>query len=172
MFRKSRVIFFLLLVAGALAYYLYHKPNYASGDKAADFVMDIDGRELSLSSLRGNYILLDFWGSWCPPCLKEVPDLVSLYTDYHDKKYTSADNFEIVSIGIETGAERWKSAIERMGMVWPYHYSDFKRFKSPIALDYGVRSIPTKFLIDPQGNILSVNPSIASIRKLLRSKLQ
>ena len=170
--KNPSLITLFILIIGGVAYYLYHKPNYSRGEQAADFSIQIDGRPISLSSLKKNYILLDFWGSWCPPCLKESPDLVALYNDFHNKKYKDAKNFEIISIGIETDKNRWQRAIKKLKLDWPYHHSDLNRFKSSIALQYGVRSIPTKFLIDPQGNILSVNASFDELRNTLQDALK
>ncbi len=164
---KLSVIIFVLFGLWLIRY-LYYTPKLSSGDKAVDFTLNINGESLKFSSLRGNYVLLSFWGSWCPPCRKEAPELVALYHDFHKRRYSDADGFEILSIGIENNEKAWRAAIRKLGLLWPYHHSDLMRFDSPIAQHYGVRSIPTKFLIDPKGNIMAVNPDFEQIKKLLR----
>ncbi len=166
----------LLLVAVVAFYivgkYMYGKPRFINGEIAPNFVATThDNRPFDLSLLRGQYVLLDFWGSWCGPCLKEMPDLVRLYGNYHDKKFTDAINFTIVSVGIETAREKWLSTIEKMNARWQYHVSDFKNMDSPVAQQYGVRVIPTKFLLNTEGVIIGVNQSAADIEKFLAAKI-
>ena len=164
---KLLAILFVLSALG-FAYYRYYTPKLSSGDKAIDFTLDISGKPLKVSSLQGKYVLLSFWGSWCPPCRREAPQLVALYHDFHKRSYLDADGFEILSIGIETNEKNWRSAIQKLDLIWPYHHTDLMRFDAPIARQYGVRSIPTKFLIDPKGKIIAVNPDFDRIRTLLR----
>lgn len=165
----------LLLLIVALVWvgkYLYSKPKYVNGEVAPDFNMTlIDGRSMSLNELRGNFILLDFWGSWCGPCRQDNPNLVKLYDEFHGKSFEKADDFEIVSIGLEMKESRWKAAIAKDNLHWPYHHADFNRMKSPIGLKYGVREIPTKYLITPDGYIAGVNMSYEQIKSFLTSRL-
>ncbi|NJN34398.1 MAG: TlpA family protein disulfide reductase [Saprospiraceae bacterium] len=166
----------LLLVAVVALYvvgkYLYAKPRFINGEIAPNFrATTHDNQPFDLSLLRGQYVCSIFWGSWCGPCLKEMPDLVRLYSNYHDKKLTDATNFTIVSVGIETEREKWLSAIEKMNARWQYHISDLKNMDSPIAQQYGVRVIPTKFLLNTEGVIIGVNQSSADIEKFLATKI-
>lgn len=106
------------------------------------------GESLSLSSLRGQYVMLDFWASWCGPCRKENPNVVRLYAQYHSK------GFEILGVSLDQDPNRWKQAIGADGLTWP-HISDLKGWSSEAAQIYQVRSIPQTFLIDPQGRIIA-----------------
>lgn len=161
-------IILLILVVGLIANYFYRLPKYESGEKALDFTSTLlSGDTFSLSQLRGSYVLLDFWGSWCGPCRKENPDLVNLYNEMKDQKFKAAGSFQIVSIGIETKKDNWENAIQKDGLIRPYHIGEMDRFSGKIAKLYGVREIPTKYLINPEGVILFVNEDISQIRSYL-----
>jgi len=111
-----------------------------------------DGEPLSLSSAIGNpankYVLLDFWASWCGPCMGEVPALKETYAAYHDK------GFEIFGVSLDNDKERWMGAVEKNGMNW-IHVSDLQGWQNAAAAEYGVRSIPANFLIDSEGKIVA-----------------
>ncbi len=146
---------FQYLVLGAIIvsgiFYLYVKNSgVEDGEQAPDFETTlIDGTPFKLSNLQGKYILLDFWGSWCPPCRKESPKLVTLH-----KKYS--DQLTIVTVALEKDGRHWKKASEKDGFVWKNQIVDQNRFvlMSSIARKYGVTEIPAKFLISPEGKLL------------------
>lgn len=119
------------------------------GQTAPDFTLiSPDGKHISLSSLRGNYVLLDFWASWCGPCLREVPNIKKVYERYHDK------GFEILSVSLDDKKENWEQAITRNQLNW-LHVSSLKGWKCPVAELYNVTAVPSMFLIDKEGRILS-----------------
>ena len=118
---------------------------------APDFNMaDPNGNPVSLSSLRGKWVLLDFWASWCLPCRKENPNIVSAFRQYKDK------NFTILGVSLDDNKNAWLQAIQDDSLEW-YHVSDLKHWKNEAAVLYGVRSIPYNLLIDPSGNIVAEN---------------
>ena len=122
-----------------------------NGGVAPDFsAATPDGKELSLSELRGNYVLIDFWASWCGPCRKENPNVVRLYNKYHDM------GFDILGVSLDNKKERWLAAIEKDGLTW-HHISDLKGWKSGPAGIYGIRSIPSTILLDKEGKIIARN---------------
>jgi thiol-disulfide isomerase/thioredoxin len=155
-----------------LGRYYYFKPKYVVGADAPVFTAQLlDGRKFDLEDLKGKFILLEFWGSWCGPCRRANPGIVQAYQTINDG-YT-ADNrpFEIVSIGIETDSAAWIKAIKKDGLNWPYHTSSVKRFRDPIATMYGVREIPAGYLINPDGRIMSVNPGHEELVDIVTSRL-
>ncbi len=107
-------------------------------------------RKLSEWCGKGNYVLIDFWASWCGPCRQEMPNVVENY-----KKYHSA-GFEIVGISFDNKADAWKAAIDNLGMEWP-QLSDLKAWKSEGASTYGITAIPANVLFDKEGKIIAVD---------------
>lgn len=125
------------------------KQAFAPGKPAPEITMnDINGSPISLSSLRGKTVLIDFWASWCKPCRIENPNVVRLYNKYKSK------GFEIFSVSLDTDKNRWANAITQDGLVWPSHVSDLAGWKNAAAQLYGVSGIPYTVLIDTDGNII------------------
>ncbi|MBK7808106.1 MAG: TlpA disulfide reductase family protein [Saprospiraceae bacterium] len=170
-FNKILNILLIVIIAGYIFNFFYRLPKFDSGEKAKDFNVTLaDGDSFALSQLRGRYVLLDFWGSWCGPCRKESPELTALYKETKDKTYINASGFDIVSVAIETKKENWDNARQKDGHVWKFQIGEFDRFSSPIATLYGVREIPTKYFISPEGLILMVNPTFSEIKSYLLDK--
>ncbi len=128
-----------------------NKASLTVGSVAPEIVLPApDGKEIALSSLRGKYVLLDFWASWCSPCRKENPTLVDNFKKYKRK------GFRIYQVSLDKEKEKWTEAIKKDRLTW-YHVSDLKHWKSDVAKLYNVRSIPSNFLIDPDGKIVGIN---------------
>ncbi|MCC3158988.1 AhpC/TSA family protein [Hymenobacter sp. 15J16-1T3B] len=108
------------------------------------------GKVVPLSSLRGQYVLLDFWASWCGPCRQENPNVVKTYEQYKGKKFT------IYGVSLDQDKGKWEKAIQADGLTWT-HVSDLKGWQSAAGQAYGVQSIPMNFLLDPQGRIIAKN---------------
>ena len=163
----------ILCIAGYfIGKYLYMQPKYVNGESAPNFESELlTGEKFELSQLQGKYVLLDFWGTWCAPCLKEIPELKALHEKFAPK------GLEVVSVALEYGEKtnRLENAISRKGLHWKYHLIDpikGKIFDASIATKlYGVREIPTKYLINPDGFIIGVNLSYEEMSKILEKNL-
>ena len=136
------------------------------GDIAPDFSLnDPDGKQIALSSLRGKYVLLDFWASWCGPCRKENPNVVRLYEQYKDK------NFEIYGVSLDRDKDAWIKAIKDDNLTW-VHGSDLKYWSSDVAVQYGVNGIPATYLLDQEGRVVAKNLRGAALEKKLEELLK
>lgn len=123
------------------------------GNSAPEILLkDTKGRDVTLSSLKGKVVLIDFWASWCHPCREANPFLIDAYLKFHHK------GFEIVSISLDEDKSHWLGAIEHDKLLWETHVSDLKGWESKVVKDYGVEALPTSYLIDRDGKIVSVDP--------------
>ena len=123
------------------------------GSIAPDFTIPTaDGKEIALSSLRGKVVLIDFWASWCGPCLREAPNVRKVYQKYHDK------GFEVLGVSLDERTKRdaWLQAIDKHQLTW-LHGSSLEGWACPVAKLYNVTAIPAMFLLDRDGRIVATN---------------
>lgn len=112
------------------------------------------GNDFKLSSLRGKIILLDFWATWCAPCVEEQPFLKEIYTE--NGEAIKAGKFEIIGVSLDKSKENWKKIMDREGIIWP-QISDLQFWKSPVAKAYGIQELPYNLVLDKSGKIIAIN---------------
>ena len=113
------------------------------GKPAPDFTLnDLEGNPLALSSLRGKYVIIDFWGSWCGWCIKGIPDMKKYYEKYSDK-------LEILGVDCNDSEDAWKGAVAKYELPWKHVYNPRN---GTVTKEYGITGYPTKIIVDPEGN--------------------
>ncbi|KAF2326367.1 TlpA family protein disulfide reductase [Flavobacterium ginsenosidimutans] len=143
-----------LLIAAFLCCVITSSKAQVVGVDVGDIAPEIDlpdtkGEKVALSSLRGTLVLVDFWASWCGPCIKEQPLLIKLNNAYPDK-------LSIYGVSMDTKKPLWTGAIAKAKLPWT-NVSDLKYWQSPVVGDYMLQSVPLNFLIDKNGIILAKN---------------
>ena len=123
----------------------------AIGTVMPDFSQaDTSGKMITLKSLRGQYVLVDFWASWCRPCRDENPNVVSNFNKYKSK------NFTVLGVSLDQAKPAWLNAIQMDALAWT-QLSDLKGWKNDVAAQFRISSIPQNFLLDPEGKIIAKN---------------
>jgi len=133
----------------------------ATGETAPDIVLaDPFNKSVALSSLRGKYVLVDFWASWCKPCRMENPNLVKMYNKFKSK------GFEVFSVSLDDNKDAWIKAINDDKLLWT-HVSDLKKWNASVVPTYNIESIPYTILLDKEGKIVAKNLRGADLEKKL-----
>lgn len=157
-----------LLILAFLCCVITSSKAQVVGVDVGDIAPEIDlpntkGENISLSSLRGSLVLIDFWASWCGPCIKEQPLLIKLHNTYPEK-------LSIYGVSMDTKKPLWSAAITKGKLPW-INVSDLKYWQSPSVADYRLQSVPLNFLVDKNGIILAKNIHGKALEDKIKSLL-
>jgi len=125
---------------------------------------NVAGNTITLSSLKGKIVLLDFWASWCGPCRAANPGIVKLYKKYKEQ------GFEVYAVSLDESKKKWINAIKKDKLTYT-QVIDVNVWESSVALNYGIEAIPRNFLIDKTGKIVAIDLEGAALEKMIKSLL-
>ncbi len=124
----------------------------------------LDGTAINLADYRGKVVLVDFWATWCVPCLKAMPALKAAYAEFHDR------GFDIIGISLDDDKDKLTSYLEKEGITWPQFF-DGKGWENEFATQLGIEAIPATFLIGPDGTIIATDPTESALKATLAELL-
>lgn len=158
---RKFVLFLILVAAILLGRSWYFSPKLSPAQRSPSFEAATEnGETFNLSDERGKYVYLNFWGSWCGPCLAKLPDLRRLHQSLPGHR------FRLVNVAVEDDRERYRRALQHHKIPGTHLLdpsNSLRFFNGPIAQKFGVKQLPTSFLIGPDGMILAYNPSVEEV---------
>jgi peroxiredoxin len=136
------------------------------GRRAPEFAApNPEGKKVTLKESLGKVTIVDFWASWCGPCRKENPNMVALYNEFHDK------GLNIIGVSLDDAADKWKEAIAKDKLAWT-QVSNLKKWSDPIAVQYGVESIPKTYVLNSFGVVVAKDLSGEALKAKIIELLQ
>jgi len=169
----KKLLFALLLIPAASFGQAGNVVGLNVGNIAPEITMKTpEDCTLTLSSLRGKMVLIDFWASWCGPCRHENPAVVKAYGKYKNEMFVSGDGFTVFSVSLDRDKNAWKAAIKADSLTWPYHVSDLMFWNNAAAQQYQIYSIPSNYLIDGNGVIIAKNLRGEQLEKALELQVE
>lgn len=162
-----------MLLSMGIGSWIYFQNKYSlqkeQGDGFENIVApDISHQPVSLYDVQGNKLMLvQFWASWCGPCVRELPELKTVHDKFRNRKFKNGDGFGVFMFSLDFDTAKWVYAIQRFQMADLHHVNERTAFKSPTAKRLGVQSIPANVLINAEHKVVGVNLSMHELEKML-----
>lgn len=165
MMRILILSFALLLFGSVISTLSAQSIGLEKGNKAPEIKLPtLKGDTIALSSLKGKLVLIDFWGTWCSPCVEEQSELAKLYAKYKQLAFTNGKGFEIYGVSLDSKKPNWENFVTKNKISW-IQVSDLKFWRSPVAKTYNIQGLPFNVLIDGNGIIVAKNLHGADLEK-------
>lgn len=163
---RTLILLVVLLFSGGAALTLSAQSiGLEKGNKAPEIRLpNLKGDTIALSSLKGKLVLIDFWGTWCSPCVEEQSELAKLYRKFKQSAFTNGKGFEIYGVSLDSKKENWGTFVTKNKIDW-IQVSDLKFWRSPVAKTYNIQGLPFNVLIDGNGMIIAKNLHGANLEK-------
>ncbi|WP_407405886.1 TlpA family protein disulfide reductase [Chryseobacterium sp.] len=159
------IVIMLLIVGGNM-----QAQNLEVGDKVPEITaLTISGQDFKLSEVKKEYILLDFWASWCAPCVEEQPELMKIYSEFSEQ--VKNNKFDIIGISLDKSKENWTKVVDKNKIEWT-QVSDLKFWKSPIAKAYFINELPYNLIINKEGKVVAKNLHGEELENFLKNLLK
>jgi peroxiredoxin len=163
-------LFFLLVISLFANSAFAQKTTLKVGQPAPEIALpQPDGDTLSLSSMRGEVVLIDFWATWCAPCVKEQSELKKIYQKYN--QLVKKGRFQILGVSLDEKKSHWKKGIQRLDINWP-QVSDLQFWNSRAAKDYGIEALPFNVIVNEEGKIVAINLHGKKLNHFLKKRLK
>lgn len=169
--KKLSTVFFLLLILFIGDDLNAQGNEIRIGSLAPEIILPTPkGDQFVLSSLRGNLVLIDFWATWCAPCVEEQPELKKLYSKYNNPD-SDGKKLEILGVSLDNKKEAWEKTIKKFNIKWT-QVSDLKFWTSPVAKTYDIQALPYNLLLDEKGYVIALNLHGKELESFIESYLQ
>jgi thiol-disulfide isomerase/thioredoxin len=168
--KSLRIKFLSAFLIGTIFIAFSSSTGLHTGNSAPEIISENpEGVKTTLSSLKGNIVLIEFWASWCKPCRLKHPELVRVYNQFKDSTFKTAKGFEIYSVSLDQNKTAWLAAIEKDKLSWNNHVSDLSGWDSKAVRDYRFNAIPHNILLDENGLIIGTDLFGENLIKKLKS---